>query len=146
MFNFSFKQPKPKNLSSFPNSSIMNFSQRLERDQNDELLVAKDKKYSARCLIGNWPGEKLQQDVSRKITIWKRFLFLPFVVFPSLMSFSLIWLTIAPFCEQNSVECNNKNVKKASKESKHKNRQMIIFYLLNMLTTKIISIESTFVL
>lgn len=32
--------------------------------RDEELLVATDKKYSAKCLIGNWPGEKLQQDVS----------------------------------------------------------------------------------
>jgi hypothetical protein len=42
----------------------MNFRRRLERDQSDELLVAKDKKYSAKCLIGNWPGDKLEENVS----------------------------------------------------------------------------------
>lgn len=39
--------------------NIMNLYKR-----EDELLAATDKKYNAKCLIGNWPGEKLQQDVS----------------------------------------------------------------------------------
>lgn len=62
----------------------MNFTQRLESDHNDELLVAKDKKYSANVLVGNWPSEKLQENVSWKITIWKRFLL------PSLNLFLLL--------------------------------------------------------
>lgn len=41
----------------------MDSGRRFERDQN-ELLVATDRKYNAKCLIGNWPGEKLLQDVS----------------------------------------------------------------------------------
>ena len=41
----------------------MNFSKHLERDQDEELLVATDKKYTSKCFIGNWPGEKLEQDV-----------------------------------------------------------------------------------
>lgn len=42
----------------------MNFRERLER--SGELLAAKDKKYSPKCFIGNWSGERLEQDVSIK--------------------------------------------------------------------------------
>lgn len=42
----------------------MSFRRLHEREQDGELLVTKDKKYSAKCFVGNWPGERLVQDVS----------------------------------------------------------------------------------
>lgn len=42
----------------------MNFRERLVRDQDGELLTARDKKYSSKCFVGNWSGERLEQDVS----------------------------------------------------------------------------------
>lgn len=42
----------------------MNFSKRLEQDQDVELLVAKDKKYNFKCRNGNWPCEELLEKVS----------------------------------------------------------------------------------
>lgn len=52
----------------------MNFSKSLEKDQDVELLVAKDKKYNFKCRNGNWPHEELVEKVSSyvitKITIF----------------------------------------------------------------------------
>ncbi|CRK96161.1 CLUMA_CG009590, isoform A [Clunio marinus] len=40
--------------------------------RDEELLEAKDKKYNAKCLIGNWSSEKLQQDEKVKQFLEKR--------------------------------------------------------------------------
>lgn len=65
----------------------MNFSKRLEQDQDVELLVAKDKKYNFKCRNGNWPCEELLEKVSgssSRAVITK----LPFLIFPS--SFAVV--------------------------------------------------------
>lgn len=63
--------------------TVMNFSKRLEQDQDVELLVAKDKKYNFKCRNGNWPCEELVEKVSsrnNKITIFNTSYFLAVVI------------------------------------------------------------------
>lgn len=35
-----------------------------EESEGEEEVEKVDKKYNSKCLIGNWPSEKLKQDVS----------------------------------------------------------------------------------
>lgn len=49
--------------------------------RDGELLVANDKKYSSKCFVGNWPGEKLVEDVSLIGTLPLQILPLPLFAF-----------------------------------------------------------------
>ena len=63
----------------------MNFCKRLEQEQS-ELLVA-ERTYNSCCLIGNWPGEVLLQEVNKLPLCIKCFIY-PF--FFSSISFSFL--------------------------------------------------------
>lgn len=56
----------------------MNFCKRLEREQNELLVAART--YNSSCLIGNWPGEVMLQEVN-KLPLWISVLFILFLLF-----------------------------------------------------------------
>ena len=55
----------------------MNFCKRLEREENELLVAART--YNPSCLIGNWTGEVMLQEVN-KLPLWISVLFIPFLI------------------------------------------------------------------